>query len=120
MLEDTPPSQRREIADAVHAALVEVAGVPPAERFQLVSAHAPTDLFFDARFPGVERRRPVFVQITLVRELGSEAKRLLFRVIAGRLNAAGVRGDDVFTVITENELTDWSAANGLPHLLDSV
>ncbi len=34
-----PAEQRRAIADAVHRALVETIGVPPDDRFQVISEH---------------------------------------------------------------------------------
>jgi len=109
-------AERRAVADAVHEALVSVAGIPRDERFQVVTAHSSDELIVDPHFLGVERRSPVLVRITLVRGLGDDVKRRLYADMAQRLADAGVRGDDVFVTLTENELIDWSAAGGVAHL----
>lgn len=119
LLEDTPAKQRQAIGDAVHGALAAAAGVPAEERFQVIERHAPEDLAFDPSFGGAQRERVVFVEITLVAELDQEAKRHLHRELADRLSAeAGVRPDDVFTVLRENTLADWSQLRGEANLLD--
>ena len=57
---------RRAIADGVHQALVETAGVPPDDRFQSVHEVAPTDLHWSATYLGLERTEAVvFIQIFL-------------------------------------------------------
>ena len=121
LLDDTPAATRRAIGDAVHDALVAVAGVPAAERFQVIERHPADALAFDRRFGGAEhgRERVVCIEITLVRELSDGAKRQLHRTIAdGLTRDAGVRGDDVFVVLRENTLADWSQAHGHATLLD--
>lgn len=120
MPDEILPDQRRRIADAVHDALVVVASVPRSERFQILTGHGSEELFFDAGFLGVERQVPLFVHITLVRELATGTKRRLYREISDRLQAAGVRSDDVFVVLTENQREDWSAARGMTHLLEDL
>ncbi len=113
VLDDTPPETRRAIGDAVHAALVEVAGVPPDERFQIVDTRPADNLMFDRAFGGVDRRSVVLVEITMVRTLTVNLKRQLFQRITHHLvELAGVRSDDVFTVLTENGLADWSQSGG--------
>src|SRR5579871_5686865 len=97
LLDETPPAARVAVGDAVHEALVTVAGVRRGERFQVIETHAATELVFDTSFGAAARQRVVFVEITLVRELSNARKRLLYRDIADRLReAAGVRPDDVF------------------------
>lgn len=110
-------AERREIGDVVHQALVDVLDVPHEERFQILTGLAGDQLIIDPHFPDVDRRDPVLIEITLVRGVRATLKRRLYRVIADGLEAVGVRGDDVFVVLVENELVDWSAAKGLAHLV---
>ena len=46
MRKGKPAPYRRAITDGVHAALVEVANVPPQDRFQILTEHAPEDLIY--------------------------------------------------------------------------
>ena len=49
------PEKVRALADAVHEGLVETCGMPPNERFQVISAYAPEMMFVDPTFPNVAR-----------------------------------------------------------------
>jgi 4-oxalocrotonate tautomerase len=108
-------SYRRNVSDAVHKALVDVIGVPPDDRFQVVTAHAAEDLIFDPGYLGVTRT-PGFiaVQITLRRGRAPEKKRALYRAIADNVSAAtGTRAEDVMVVLSENDAIDWSFGGGI-------
>ena len=43
----TSPEYRRAIADGVYQALVDSLAIPPDDRFQVVSEHAPENLIHD-------------------------------------------------------------------------
>jgi phenylpyruvate tautomerase PptA (4-oxalocrotonate tautomerase family) len=108
-------SYRRNISDAVHKALVDVIGVPPADRFQIITAHDAEGLIFDASYLDVTRT-PGFlaVHITLRRGRAPEKKRALYRAIADNVNAAtGTRREDVMVVLSENDAIDWSFGGGI-------
>ena len=55
---------RRKVSDAVHKALVDVIAVPPADRFQIITAHDPGDLIFDPTYLDVTRT-PSFTTTSL-------------------------------------------------------
>jgi phenylpyruvate tautomerase PptA (4-oxalocrotonate tautomerase family) len=108
-------SYRRGVSDAVHQALVDVIGIPPADRFHIITAHGPEDLVFDPGYLDV-KRTPGFlaVHITLRRGRAPEKKRALYRAIADNVNAAtGTRGEDVMVVLTENDPVDWCFGAGI-------
>ena len=88
------PAQIRALADAAHEGLVETCGVPPRDRFQLVSAYAPEMMFIEPTFPDVARTPNA-------------------SMIADRAVSAGFSGDDVMIVLTENAPVDWSLGRGL-------
>ena len=61
-------SYRKAVADGVHRALVETCGVPPDDRFQIITEHAEPNLICSSSYLGIAHgRAPVFVQITLNR-----------------------------------------------------
>ncbi|MHB1281391.1 MAG: tautomerase family protein [Acidithiobacillus sp.] len=66
------------------------------------------------RFLGVDRSDDlVVVQITMRRGRSDAMKRDLYDKIAENLNTSvGVRPQDVFIYLTENDFSDWSVGNG--------
>jgi phenylpyruvate tautomerase PptA (4-oxalocrotonate tautomerase family) len=108
-------SYRRNVSDAVHKALIDAIGIPPADRFHVVTAHGPEDLIFDPGYLGVARTAGfIAVHITLRRGRAPEKKRALYRAIADNVNAAtGTRVEDVMVVLSENDAIDWSFGGGV-------
>ena len=106
---------RQKIAQAVHQALVDAVGVPPADRFQVITAHGPDGLVYDPSYLDVSRS-PGFVVIHITFRSGRppEKKRALYRAIADNVHeATGTRVEDVMIVLSENDAIDWSFGNGV-------
>jgi phenylpyruvate tautomerase PptA (4-oxalocrotonate tautomerase family) len=108
-------AQVREISDGVHEAMVATIDVPAADRFQVVTKHAPDEMIWDRNFLDVNRSdRAVFVHITLSAGRDDDKKRALYRAIAQNLSTrAGVRAEDVLIVLSENVRPNWSFGNGI-------
>ena len=106
---------RRGVSDAVHQALVDVIGIPLADRFHIITAHEAEDLIFDPTYLGVTRTDGFLaVHITLRRGRTPEKKRALYRAIADNVLAAtGTRVEDVMVVLSENDAIDWSFGGGI-------
>lgn len=109
-----PVADRRAIADAVHRALVETAGVPADDRFQVVHEVPAEGLIWDPSYLGRSRRPGiVFVEITLNAGRTVEVKRALYAAIADGLGkAAAVRPDDVLVNLVEVPRENWSFGGG--------
>jgi phenylpyruvate tautomerase PptA (4-oxalocrotonate tautomerase family) len=114
------PETLRAIADGVHDALVDAIGIPVGDRFQIVTAHGPGEVIFDPDYLGIDRRDVVFVRITLIAGRSDERKKELYRQIASRLEAVGVRPQDVVVSLTENARIDWSVGNGVAQLAEGA
>ncbi|HYA97091.1 MAG TPA: tautomerase family protein [Methylomirabilota bacterium] len=110
----TSPEYRRAIADGVHQALVDSLAIPPDDRFQVVSEHAPENLMYDPQYLGIARSdKVVLVQITLSAGRKPAQKRALFRRIAELLaRSPGVRPQDVVVNLVEVAWENWSFGNG--------
>jgi len=110
----TSPEYRRAIADGVHQALVDSLAIPPDDRFQVVSEHAPENLIHDPQYLGIARSdKVVLVQITLSAGRKPAQKRALFRRIAELLaRSPGVRPQDVVVNLVEVAWENWSFGNG--------
>ena len=101
----------KPIGDAVHEALVAQANVPRDDRFHVF---LPLDnIVADPAYGGVQRSdRLVIVEITLNAGRTVEIKKSLYADIARRLDAAGIRPDDVMVSLVEVTKENWSFGGG--------
>jgi 4-oxalocrotonate tautomerase len=114
LVKGKPQAYRRKVGDAVHRALVDALGMPPLERFQLVTEHEPGDLVYDSNYLGIARTSDlVIVQITLTAGRSLEQKRALYRRIAANLaGAVRLRPQDAWVNLVEVAKENWSFGNG--------
>lgn len=109
------PAWRGAVAEAVQEALVATFDVPPDDRFQVVSEHAPgTALIADPGYLGI-RRGDGFVAIQITCSFGRSVaqKKALYRTIVERLAAAaGLRPEDVLINLVEVARENWSFGQG--------
>lgn len=101
---------------AVHDALVETIGIPPEDRFQVLTSHDGTrGTIRYGTFPDMDRDDDVvFVAITLRSGRTTAQKQALYRRIAELAERyAGTAPRDVVVHLTENEPADWSFGNGV-------
>ena len=115
LVKGKPEAYRRKVGDAVHRALVEAVGVPPLDRFQLLTEHEPGDLVYDSNYLGIARTADlVIVQITLSAGRTLAQKRALYRRIADNLHGAvGLRPQDAWINLVEVAKENWSFGNGV-------
>ena len=115
LVKGKPAEYRRKVGDAVHRALVETIGVPPLDRFQLITEHEPGDLVYDSNYLGIARSSDlVIIQITISAGRTLEQKRALLRRIAANLGTAvGLRPQDAWINLVEVAKENWSFGNGV-------
>jgi phenylpyruvate tautomerase PptA (4-oxalocrotonate tautomerase family) len=120
LLSPRPREQLDAIADAVHEAMVTELGVPERDRFQLIGEHEPSALRFDRGYLDIERSDGfVLVRITLLAGRSEEVKSAFYARLAELLaERAGVRGEDLAVVLTENSRADWSFGEGKASYLE--
>ncbi|GHB38750.1 tautomerase [Streptomyces viridiviolaceus] len=115
-VQGTDAARLDALGRAVHEALVETLGIPPDDRFQVLTGHDGdgSALRYDDHL-GVHRDEGiVFVAITLRSGRASSRKRALYRRIAELAQAyAGTEPRNVFVTLTENTDADWSLGHGL-------
>ena len=110
-----PPEYRRAIADGVHRALVETAGVPEDDRFQIVDSQPSDSVIWSEGYLGLRRTAAiVIVQIVLNAGRTVEVKKALYARIAENLAASpGIRQDDVLVSLLEVPRENWSFGGGV-------
>ncbi|WIB00956.1 tautomerase family protein [Curtobacterium sp. MCBA15_012] len=107
------PEQVRAVADAIHAAIVDQYGIPPRDRFQIVTEHPAQQIIAEDAGLGFERTEGVvMVQVFTQRGRSAEAKSALYAAVHERLVAVGVASEDVFIGYVENGPEDWSFGFG--------
>ena len=113
-----PAEERRAIADAVHAALVDSIGIPADDRFQVVSSGF-DDVIYDPAYLGISRTDDlVMVQVHLSTGRSVAQKKALFAAIAANLGALGIRPEDVLVTLVEMARENWSFGHGLTTYAD--
>lgn len=112
----------RRVGDAVHQAMVDTINIPPGDRFQIITSHAPSELIYDATFYGIERTDGfIAIQITLASGRSDAVKQNLYARIAELLKeAANVRPEDVFVSLLEVGAADFSLGNGKAQFLEEL
>ncbi len=101
------------LANAVHAALVETCGVPPKDRFQLITRYSADAMILDPTFPNVERSAECsIIEITFLAGRTPAQKRALYHTLVDLAVAGGFRADDLMIALTENTPLDWSLGRG--------
>jgi 4-oxalocrotonate tautomerase len=106
---------RRAIADGVHRALVETAGGPARDRFQVVEEVPGPDLHFSPDYLGIARTAGVvFVQVFFSVGRSVEVKKALYAKMTENLAASpGLRREDLVINLVEVAKENWSFGNGL-------
>ena len=104
------------LANAAQDALVTTCDVPPKDLFQLISRFEAEEMILDPTFGGVNRSQDAcIVEIVFLQGRTDEQKRQLFKHLADKAIAAGVRSDDIMGALIENSRMDWSLGHGVAY-----
>jgi phenylpyruvate tautomerase PptA (4-oxalocrotonate tautomerase family) len=103
------PVENKHLLDAVHEALIEAFRIPESDRLQqlleLDAAHF--------EIPADRSEAFTLVEITAYPGRSADAKRTLYQALARRCEAVGIAPRDLFVVIGEPSLENWSARDGV-------
>ena len=114
LLANKTENEKKNIADAVHQALVDTISIPPQDRFQLITEHQKTEMIYDPNYLNISRTDGiVIIQIALSAGRSVEIKKALYKRIADLLGqSAGIRKEDVFINLVEVAKENWPFGNG--------
>jgi phenylpyruvate tautomerase PptA (4-oxalocrotonate tautomerase family) len=113
LMEGRSDAERRAIADAVHRALVDAIGIPPDDRFQVVTEHPRSGLVCAPEYLGIRHSSPVLLQLTISAGRTLEQKRRLYARLVELLGEAGVPANEVVVNLVEVAKDCWSFGNGV-------
>jgi hypothetical protein len=116
LLRGRTPEQLRDIADAIHDALVAEFGIPAEDRFQVFHQCERHELIYDRTFMGGPRTDGfVMIRVVAGKERPVAAKQAFFKSAVRNLGSrAGVAAEDVFVMLDTVGLADLSVAGGRP------
>ncbi|MFB4295765.1 tautomerase family protein [Actinomadura sp. NTSP31] len=102
---------RRDVSEAIHAAMVAVLKIPQDDQFHVFHEVAPEDLVVQPVVFGLPRgERTMFISLSF-NQRPAEQKAELFRTIVANLQrTAGVPEEDVMLVAFETASENWWAA----------
>ncbi len=103
-------SEKKELLEAVHSALVETLKIPEHDRLQRLYEH-PADNF---EVPPEKTEMFTLIEITMFPGRSIEAKRCLYRAIVRNLGGLGIGPDDVFITLQEPAMANWGIRGGRP------
>jgi 4-oxalocrotonate tautomerase len=112
---DAPPERVRVVSEAIYHAMVEVANVPPYDKFQVITRHAPDEIIYpEEGYLGLNYTRDlIIIQITWVSGRSIDVKKKFFRLIADEIHEkAHVRKEDIWINLVDTAREDWSFGNG--------
>jgi DNA-binding SARP family transcriptional activator len=104
-----PAMENKHVLDAVHAALIEAFRIPDEDRLQQLSE-------LDAahfEIPADRSEAFTLIEITAYPGRSAAAKRALYQALARRCEAVGIAPRDLFVVIREPSLENWSVRGGV-------
>lgn len=105
---------RHAVSDAIHRALVEVVGIPQGDKFHLINEIEPENLIFDPSYLGIERSEDLVI-IQIILRVGRDREtrvRLHDRIATLLEQSPGMRPEDVFITLIENDYANWSVGRG--------
>jgi 4-oxalocrotonate tautomerase len=115
VLKHASPERLRIVGDAVYNAMVEIANVPPHDRFQVITRHAADEIVYPVEgYLGLSYSPEIiFIQVTWIGGRSTEVKKRFYRRIADEIHAkANVRKEDIFISLVDSGRQDWSFGNG--------
>jgi 4-oxalocrotonate tautomerase len=103
------------VSDAVYQSMIDVANVPPHDKFQVINRHPADEIVYpEEGYLGLNYTRDlIIIQVTWVGGRSTEVKKNFFRQVANEIHEkGGVRKEDVWINLVDTHREDWSFGNG--------
>lgn len=110
ILKGRTKSEKKQLLNIVHSALVEAFKIPHGDRVQRIYE-------FDAdnfEIPDNRTNKFTIIEITILPGRSFEAKKHLYKLIFSELKKLGYQDNDAAVVLIEPELNNWGVRGGVP------
>jgi Tautomerase enzyme len=97
------------ISSEIHQALIDSLAIPADDKFQVFRPRDEGEIIFDPGYNGVDRRNLILIQVLMVHMYPVDLKRELYRQVVTRMDAIGIRPQDIQIAVSENGYEDWYA-----------
>ena len=110
MKKGKPGEYKKSILEAVHKSLVTAFKIPDDDRNQRIIEIDPENFEYE------EGKTEDFltIEMTVFPGRSLQAKKALYKEIAARLGAIGVKGSDILIILNEPPLDNWGIRGGYP------
>jgi phenylpyruvate tautomerase PptA (4-oxalocrotonate tautomerase family) len=110
---------KKDISLSIHESLMAHFNIPADDYFQVIHEVRATDLLYPPAYMNVPHSASmVYIEITASAGRTVEMKRALYRSIAEKIAArTPIAIDDVFIVLTETTLENWSFGQGIAQMI---
>ena len=109
-----PPAYRQAILDSLHQAMRETLNVAEGNQFMTITEHDPANFRTGNAFGVVRSDDVVYIRIAVFDTRTAENKKALYRRVADLLaESPGIRQEDIFILIADAAVENWSVGNGL-------
>ena len=111
----------RLCAETLLESLIEHFRIPPDDFFHVFHAIEPGEFFFSPGYLSVERSEALlYIEITLAYGRSSEQKQAFYKHAADHLAVrCNIRREDVFIVLSETQLENWSFGLGRAQMIET-
>jgi hypothetical protein len=99
----------KAMSPEIQKACVEELAAPVSDKFQVFRPRDEGELVFDPTYGNVDRRDLVLIQVLMVHRYSADIKRKFYRNLVLKLEALGIRREDIQIAVTENGFEDWYA-----------
>jgi 4-oxalocrotonate tautomerase len=115
LAQNASPERVRVVSEAVYNAMVEIANVPPHDKFHVITRHAADEIVYpEEGYLGLTYSPDIIIiQVTWVAGRSTEVKKQFYRRIVDEIHAKQqVRKEDVWINLVDCGREDWSFGGG--------
>ena len=108
----------KSLLHAAHRAMLQAFGVPPSDRYQIVTEHPQSHMVIEDTGLGIERSSKLVVVQVITRKRKKKQKEAFYRLLCEEFEReCGIPPSDVMVTLMENRDEDWSFGLGRAQFL---